>query len=82
VESSLSECNTSLREELQYLLGKVKQIFQHAKTCKTRGCDENAWRQVVVQPLVELALELSGNGKLLLQCVYDPLSYLLERTCG
>jgi hypothetical protein len=36
----------------------------------------------VVQPLVELALELSGNGKLLLQSVYDPFSYILGRTYG
>ena len=78
---SLSECNSSPREEL-YTLGKVKQIFQRARTCKTRGRDENAWCQVVVQPLVELALELSGNGKLLLQSVYDPLSYIRGRTYG
>jgi hypothetical protein len=38
-----------------------------------RGRDENAWCQVVIQPLMELALELSGNGKMLLQSMYDPL---------
>ncbi|KAL5371450.1 hypothetical protein PMIN06_012891 [Paraphaeosphaeria minitans] len=66
---NLSECNPSLREELRYTLGKVKQIFKRARTCKTRGRDENAWCQVVIQPLMELALELSGNGKMLLQSV-------------
>ncbi|KAF1963844.1 hypothetical protein CC80DRAFT_541753 [Byssothecium circinans] len=29
---NLSECDPSLREEPQYTLGKVKQIFQHART--------------------------------------------------
>ncbi|KAF2240216.1 hypothetical protein BU26DRAFT_573006 [Trematosphaeria pertusa] len=66
---NLSECDLPLREELQYTLKKVKQIYQRARTCKTRGRDENAWCQVVIQPLVELALELAGNGKLLLQSV-------------
>ncbi|KAF1992672.1 hypothetical protein P154DRAFT_583634 [Amniculicola lignicola CBS 123094] len=63
---NLSECEPALRRELQYTLKKVKQIYQRARTCKMRGRDKNAWCQVVIQPLVELALELSGNSKLLL----------------
>jgi hypothetical protein len=62
-------CNPSLRKEALYIMGKIKLIFQRARTCKTKGRDENAWIQVVIQPLVELALELSGNGKFLLQSV-------------
>ncbi|KAH8689736.1 hypothetical protein GQ44DRAFT_241180 [Phaeosphaeriaceae sp. PMI808] len=55
----------------QYTLGKVKKIFQRAQTCYALGRDENAWCQVVIQPLVKLALKLSGRDKLLLQSVHD-----------
>ena len=77
---TLSECNSSFREELQYTLSKVKKIFQRARTCKTGGRDENAWCQVVIQPLMKLALKLSGNGKLLLQSVYNLPPSPLGRT--
>ncbi|KAJ4286960.1 hypothetical protein N0V90_012840 [Kalmusia sp. IMI 367209] len=66
---NLSECNPILREQLQYILRKVKQIWKRARTCYQEGRDENAWCQVVIQPLMELALKLSGNGKMLLQSV-------------
>jgi hypothetical protein len=76
----LSGCGSPFREELQCTLRKVKQSSQRARTCKPRGRDKIAWCQVVIQPLVELALDLSGNGKLLLQSVYDPLLCTLGRT--
>jgi hypothetical protein len=34
----------------------------------------------MIKPLVDLVLELSGNGRLLLQNVYNPLPCLLVRT--
>lgn len=61
-----------VRADLQYTLRKVKKIFQRARTCNARGRDENAWCQVVIQPLVKLALKLSSRDKLQLQSVYIP----------
>lgn len=63
------EMDSKEREELVYVLQKVKKIWLNARTCQARGRDENAWCMDVVQPLIKLAIRLEAKEKFWLQSV-------------